>query len=53
MAFFKELQNTVISEVDDYETSAYANIIPTQMKLYSVLGDNVTEEWLAKYMANI
>lgn len=53
MAFFKELQNTVISEVDDYKTSAYANIIPAQMKLYSVLGDNVTEEWLAKYMANI
>ena len=53
LSFFNELRQTIITEVPDYKSSPYADIIPLQMKLYNKLEDDINIKWLTDYIETI
>lgn len=53
LSFFNELRQTIITEVPDYKSSPYADIIPLQMKLYNKLDDDINIKWLTDYIETL
>lgn len=50
---YHEMENTVLKEVTDYNTSKYESMIPVQMELYRMAGNEMSEEKLQLYLDKI
>lgn len=53
MECFRKLEECVLAEVDDYQSSSYAELIPVQMVLYRMIGRSVTEKELQEYIEQL
>lgn len=47
---YQELENTVKTEVSDFENSAYEKMIPKQMQLYRLVKKGISKERLKEFM---